>query len=87
MVEFYSKSEHDFDGITKDNENIKQYAKFFSKHEDLIKKIHGHVTKHGTTIGNSIEIGDKNDQFHHQICKELDNKNLLRLFNFSNKDT
>ena len=52
LVEFYSNNEHDFDGISKDNQNIKQYARFLSRHEDLIKKIHGHVTKHGSAIGN-----------------------------------
>ena len=82
LVEFYSNSEHDFDGISKDSANIKQYAKFLSSHEDLIIKIHEHVTKHGTAIGTSLV----SDKFHQQISRELENKNLLQLFNFSNKN-
>ena len=61
LVEFYSNGEHDFDGITKENKNIKQYAKFYNKHDNLIKQIHANVTNHGTASRNSNAPGDLND--------------------------
>ena len=79
LVEFYTNSDRDFDGITKNS--VKEYVKFHSKHDNLISQIHQHVTEHGTALG-----GSNNNVFHKKLCKELDHKNLISLFRFSNKE-
>ena len=87
LVEFYTNTEDDFDGITKNSNKIEEYVKFYSKHDDLITNIHEHVTQHGNTIGNTNYPDHLNDAFHQTLCKELDHKNLYNLFNFSKKQS
>ena len=83
FVEFYTTGEDDLEGISKDSVKVQEYVKFFSKHDELLSKIDKHVTQHGNTVGNTNYPNALNEDFHKNLCQELDHKNLFALFSFS----
>lgn len=83
FVEFYTNSEVELDGISKNSVKVQEYVKFFSKHDQLLTKIDEHVTQHGNTVGNTNYPKALNENFHKNLCEELDHKNLFALFSFS----
>ena len=47
LVEYYSHGECDFSSLNSKSSNIKEFAKFFNKHYDLVSRLEEKVTKHG----------------------------------------
>ena len=53
LVEYYSNREGELTGLSKQSDNILEFAKFFNCHANMLLEIDERVTKHGNTVGNT----------------------------------
>ena len=83
LVEYYSNREGELTGLSKQSDNILEFAKFFNCHANMLLEIDERVTKHGNTVGNTKQPNKLDDEFHKSLIRQLDNKNLMSLFSLA----
>ena len=83
LIEYYSKSDSEFDNIVKTSQQINQYSKFANTNYDLVCKVEEKVTKHGHP-NCLIDDGDLN--FLSDLERQIDGINTLQLFSLTKKN-
>jgi hypothetical protein len=84
LIEYYSKSEKDFDEINKASEKVYEFSRFTNKHYNLVANLEEKVTKHGHL---NILLEEHEAELGNEPDDHLEGINMLQLFSLAKRTT